>query len=58
MTRLRCAILDDYFNMTLQFADWSKIRDRADIKVFNEPFVSPEAAADALKNFEIICAMR
>ena len=38
MTRLRCAILDDYFNMTLQLADWSKIKDRVDITVLNEPF--------------------
>jgi phosphoglycerate dehydrogenase-like enzyme len=58
MTRLRCAILDDYFNMTLQLADWSKIEDRVEVTAFNEPFASPEAAAGALKAFEIICAMR
>ena len=58
MTRLRCAILDDYINLSRQVADWSKVEDRIDITVFNEPFASPEAAADALKDFEIICAMR
>ena len=58
MTRLRCAILDDYTNVTRRMADWSKIEDRADITVFNEPFASSEAAAAALKDFEIICAMR
>jgi phosphoglycerate dehydrogenase-like enzyme len=58
MTRLRCAILDDYLNLTLEMADWSKVSDRVDITVFNEPFASPEAAASALKDFEIICAMR
>src|SRR5476651_1129270 len=58
MTRLRCAILDDYMNLTLRMADWSKINDRVDITVFNEPFASTEAAASALKDFEIICAMR
>jgi phosphoglycerate dehydrogenase-like enzyme len=58
MTRLRCAILDDYFNLALQVADWSKIKDRVDVTVFDQPFASPEAAADALKDFEIICAMR
>jgi phosphoglycerate dehydrogenase-like enzyme len=58
MTRLRCAILDDYINLTRQVADWSKVEDRIDITVFNEPFASPEAAAHALKDFEIICAMR
>lgn len=58
MTRLRCAILDDYFNLALTVADWSKIKDRVDVAVFNQPFASPEAAAGALKDFEIICAMR
>ena len=58
MTRLRCAILDDYINLTLEIADWSKVRDRVDITVFNQPFASTEAAASALKDFEIICAMR
>jgi phosphoglycerate dehydrogenase-like enzyme len=58
MTRLRCAILDDYINLSRQVADWSKVEDRIDITVFNEPFASPEAATHALKDFEIICAMR
>ena len=58
MTRLRCAILDDYMDLTLRMAYWSKISDRVDVKVFTEPFASPEAAADALKDFEIVCAMR
>ena len=58
MTRLRCAILDDYLNVTPKLADWSKIADRVDVTVFNQPFASPEAAAGALKDFEIILAMR
>jgi phosphoglycerate dehydrogenase-like enzyme len=58
MTRLRCAILDDYFNVTLKIADWSKIADRVDVTAFNQPFASSEAAASALKDFEIICVMR
>ena len=58
MTRLRCAILDDYLNLALTIADWSKIGDRVDLTVFNQPFASAEAAASALKDFEIICAMR
>jgi D-3-phosphoglycerate dehydrogenase len=58
MTLLRCAILDDYMNLALTIADWPKIGDRVDLTAFNEPFASPEAAASALKDFEIICAMR
>ena len=58
MTRLRCAILDDYLNVALTVADWSKVSDRVDVTVFNQPFATTEAAASALKDFEIICAMR
>jgi phosphoglycerate dehydrogenase-like enzyme len=58
MTRLRCAILDDYLNLSRKVADWSKIEDRVDVTVFNQPFASPEAAVSALKDFEIILAMR
>ena len=58
MTRLRCAILDDYLNLALTVADWPKVADRIDVTVFNQPFASQEAAASALKDFEIICAMR
>jgi phosphoglycerate dehydrogenase-like enzyme len=58
MTRLRCAILDDYFDLALSVTDWSKVSDRVDITVFNHSFASEQAAASALKDFEIICAMR
>src|SRR5215475_15159143 len=58
MTRLRCAILDDYFDLALSVTDWSKVSDRVDVTVFNHPFASEQAAASALKDFEIICAMR
>jgi len=58
MTRLRCAILDDYLNVALKVADWSKISDRVEITVFNQPFANAEAAIGALKDFQIICAMR
>lgn len=58
MKRLRCAIPDDYFDLALSVADWSKVRDRVDITVFKEPFATGTDAANALKDFEIVCAMR
>ena len=58
MTRLRCAITDDYLDLSTKVADWSPLKDRVDVTVFNEPFASAEEAASALKDFEIICAMR
>lgn len=58
MTRLRCAILNDYFKLALDVADWSKLSDRIDTTVFSHPFASEQAAASALADFDIICAMR
>lgn len=58
MTRLRCAILDDYFDIALSLADWPALKDRVDVTVFDKPFASEADAAGALKDFEIICAMR
>lgn len=58
MTRLRCAILDDYQNVALQMADWAQLGDRVEITTFNTPFESGAAPIEALKDFEIVCAMR
>jgi D-3-phosphoglycerate dehydrogenase len=58
MTRLRCAILDDYQNVALQMADWSPLADKVEVTVFNAPFADAAAAIAALADFEIVCAMR
>ncbi|MBR0697224.1 D-2-hydroxyacid dehydrogenase family protein [Bradyrhizobium lablabi] len=58
MTRLRCAILDDYFQIALSVADWPRIKDRVDVTVFDQPFAGEADAAAKLKDFEIVCAMR
>ena len=55
---VRCAILDDYQNVALSMADWSKVKADVEIKVFSEPFASADEAAKALAGFDIICAMR
>lgn len=56
--RYRCAVLDDYQDVALKLADWSKVSGDVDIKVFNEPFASQAEAHRALQGFQIICAMR
>lgn len=58
MTRLRCAILDDYYDTALSMADWPALADRVDVTTFTKPFASEQAAASALADFEIVCAMR
>jgi D-3-phosphoglycerate dehydrogenase len=56
--RHRCAILDDYQNVALEIADWSKVADDLDIQVFNEHLGDQDNVVEALQGFEIVCAMR
>jgi D-3-phosphoglycerate dehydrogenase len=58
MTQLRCAITDDYLNLSTKVADWSPLKSNVELTVFDEPFASTDDAAHALKDFDIICAMR
>jgi phosphoglycerate dehydrogenase-like enzyme len=55
---LRCAILDDYQNVALKLADWSPLKGKVDITVFNEHLGDAPNVIKALKDFDIICAMR
>jgi phosphoglycerate dehydrogenase-like enzyme len=54
----RCAILDDYQNVALSMADWSKVAGDLEIKVFNDHLGSPDKVIAALQGFAIVCAMR
>jgi phosphoglycerate dehydrogenase-like enzyme len=55
---LRTAILDDYQNVAMQFADWSAVTKDVEIKVFNKPFASQDEAIKALQGFAIVVGMR
>ena len=39
---LRCAVLDDYQNVVLKIADWSKVKADVEFKVFNEHLGGPD----------------
>lgn len=52
----RCAILDDYQNVALDLADWSRVKKDAEIAVFNEPLGGK--AVETLRDFSILCLMR
>ncbi|MFL6799196.1 MAG: D-2-hydroxyacid dehydrogenase family protein [Xanthobacteraceae bacterium] len=58
MPRQRCAILDDYQDVALQAADWSKVSGELEIKVFQEHLGSADNVVKALQGFAIVCAMR
>jgi D-3-phosphoglycerate dehydrogenase len=55
---LRCAILDDYQNVALKLADWSSLKGKVDVTVFNEHLGDAPNVIKALQDFDIICAMR
>jgi phosphoglycerate dehydrogenase-like enzyme len=54
----RCAILDDYQNVALELADWSKLAGEVELTVFNAPLGGPEEIARALKGFDMVVLMR
>jgi phosphoglycerate dehydrogenase-like enzyme len=55
---VRAAILDDYQNVAMGFADWSPIAKDVEIKVFNKPFASQDEAIKALQGFAVVVGMR
>jgi D-3-phosphoglycerate dehydrogenase len=55
---VRAAILDDYQNVAMAFADWSSIAKEVEIKVFNKPFANQEEAIKAMQGFAIVVGMR
>src|SRR4029079_6304611 len=55
---VRAAILDDYQNVAMSFADWSPIARDVEIKVFNKPFGSQDEAIKALQGFAVVVGMR
>lgn len=58
MVKLNCAILDDYQNVALSFADWSRCQDRVHVRVYTEHFNTVEALVSQLADCEIIVIMR
>ena len=48
MKKYKIAVLDDYQNAALERADWSVLRDRADIAVFQDHIADPDAVAELL----------
>jgi phosphoglycerate dehydrogenase-like enzyme len=57
MKKFKIAILDDYQHVALESADWSAIRDRADIAVFHT-HIPDHLLMEELQPFEVVCVMR
>jgi phosphoglycerate dehydrogenase-like enzyme len=55
---MKIAILDDYQDVALKFADWSRIARIADISVFTDHIGEPEELITRLQPFDVLCVMR
>ena len=55
---IKAAILDDYQNVALRYADWSPVAKDVEITVFNKPFASQADTIKALQGFAIVAGMR
>jgi phosphoglycerate dehydrogenase-like enzyme len=53
---MKVAILDDYQNVALSFADWDSLD--AEIEVFTEPFANADETVARLARFDVLVAMR
>jgi len=55
---MRVAILDDYQQVALASADWSAVRELAEVYVFAQHIARTEDLVSALEPFDVIVAMR
>jgi phosphoglycerate dehydrogenase-like enzyme len=58
MTRLGCAVLDDYQGVALAMADWAALASRVDVRVHKDRFESADALVAAIEDCEIVVIMR
>ncbi len=58
MKKYKIVVLDDYQNVALESADWSMLRDQADIAVFQDHLAEPDAVIERLLPFDVVCVMR
>jgi phosphoglycerate dehydrogenase-like enzyme len=56
MTRI--AILDDYQNAALEVTDWSSLRNRTEVMIFNDHLTDPEEIVARLSPFDVVGVMR
>lgn len=56
--KIKVAVLDDYQGVAFEMADWSALKNRVDITVFNDNLADDAAVIDRLLPFQVICAMR
>ncbi len=56
--KLKVAILDDYQNVSHEFADWDKISEKIELDVFKNYIGQEENLSNILLKYDILCLMR
>ena len=55
---MRIAVLDDYLTIVDRLADWSEVRARAELEIFDRHLGNEDQVAATLADFEIVVAQR
>jgi phosphoglycerate dehydrogenase-like enzyme len=55
---INVAVLDDYQGVALNMADWSALKDKAEITVFRDHLSDPGRVVERLRPFDVVCVMR
>ncbi|ASU35552.1 D-2-hydroxyacid dehydrogenase family protein [Mucilaginibacter xinganensis] len=56
--RIEIAVLDDYQDVAFTLADWSVVRQRANVTVFNDHLADENDVITRLLPFQVVCVMR
>src|SRR5260221_13853080 len=55
---MKIAILDDYQNVAMRLAVWSRLAGSAELVFFNDHVADPDAIVARLAPFDVVCVMR
>ena len=58
MKKIKVAILDDYQSVTHHFANWEKLSDKIELKIFNEYIGDVSNLSEKLSDYDVLCLMR
>ena len=58
MKKIKVAILDDYQNVTHHFANWEKLSEKIQLKIFNEYIGDDPNLSEKLSDYDVLCLMR
>ena len=58
MKKIKVSVLDDYQNVAHHFANWEKLKENIELKVFNEYIGDDTNLSEKLFYFDVLCLMR